>query len=85
LELLLSLLSLVLDYDPGGLRIPFSGANKEQEYVAVAVQVLALLLQSSADMSIAAESAILANRPQETIGRVLESVLSSRTNAFRCA
>jgi hypothetical protein len=64
-ELLCSLLSLVLDYEPtGGL---FSG-NKEQDYVTVALQVLTLLLQDNADASVSTDVSVVARKPQELVG-----------------
>jgi len=94
-ELLYSLVSSALSYDPHGYGVPyggyFAGAN-EEAFAALCLQVLCLLLQDAADARDDGVPAVVAWRPQEECGggspaaaqgQPLSSRLRGAPHAFR--
>jgi len=77
-------LSVVLGYDPHGYSVPYGGffsGNKEETFVQLCLQLLALLLQDATDTSTKAVTAWGSWRPQEEFGRT--AALSSGPHVFR--
>lgn len=85
-ELLYSLISIALDYDPHGYGIPLGGLfreSKDESFVSLCFQVLGLLLQDTSEVDLPIEAAIVARCPQELLHQQSAPLPSPGAHIFR--
>jgi len=86
-ELLYSLLSVALGYDPHGYSVPYGGyfaGDKDELFTQLCLQILGLLLLDPNDVYVSGTEAVVSRRPQEQRGSWSTGAwLSPRPHVFR--